>query len=114
MICKATKEPLSHVCGMYNCLYYNDCMKEHEIEQEIALRKQVNSFNNELLDVCPFCGKKVAKLYMDSDLDFGDSARQVLACCNFRNGGCGATGGYANTVEQAVLNWNQRVYDKGE
>ena len=53
---------------------------------------------------CPHCGgTNLVFLYAEgSEID-------VTVCCNFNNGGCGATGGYRRTKEEAIEAWNRRT-----
>ncbi len=59
----------------------------------------------EKLKACPFCGN-TNSLNIDVDDD-------VFAVnCNWKEGGCGATGGYRYTEEEAIEVWNNRPVDK--
>jgi hypothetical protein len=51
---------------------------------------------------CLHCGSATAPFVIaESRVDFA-------VCCNRNNGGCGATGGFARTVIEAIMNWNRR------
>ena len=53
---------------------------------------------------CPHCGKKVGILE-----EVGEGSFRVL--CDSRQGGCGAAGGIANSIDDAVEKWNARGYN---
>lgn len=53
------------------------------------------------LRACPFCDKEVAKVQRDP--------YKVYVVCNYHEGGCGATGGYYHTEEEAIEAWNRRA-----
>jgi Lar family restriction alleviation protein len=68
------------------------------------------------LKPCPFCGKteiivlnanEISELDRDSELWADDPA--FAAVCDFNKGGCGATGGYRETVTEASETWNRRT-----
>ena len=54
----------------------------------------------EELKPCPFCKKEVARIWEDE----GD----FTVVCDWGKGGCGASGGYRGTEEEAVKAWNRR------
>lgn len=54
------------------------------------------------INYCPHCGKKVGIL---EEVD--ENRFRVL--CDSRHNGCGATGGIANSIEEALEKWNARV-----
>lgn len=70
------------------------------------------------LDKCPHCGKRVAEIVSDLELGSCDSyegdphycPESFTVVCNVHEGGCGATGGYAETKEGAARKWNKRDY----
>lgn len=77
----------------------------------------------EKLKPCPFCGwtprlTTAAEIdYMDEgDPDYRDASETYAVCCEFNNGGCGATGcyygKYQGGAEKAVAAWNRRVTDE--
>ena len=53
------------------------------------------------LKACPFCQKRVGHV-------IEEDANNFAVCCDVYKGGCGATAGYASTIEKAVENWNMR------
>ena len=68
------------------------------------------------LKPCPFCGKteiivldanEISELDRDSEL-WADGPT-FAAVCDFNKGGCGATGGYRETVTEASETWNRRT-----
>lgn len=75
--------------------------------------------------VCPHCGKQTAVLSCAKELEeckyfededkcpsfewFEPPCKMVRVVCDFQKGGCGATGGYATSIEEAVKKWNMRV-----
>ena len=65
------------------------------------------------LKPCPFCGKKDIAVYSDAEINESDNEPKCYAvCCDVNNGGCGATGGYKKTREEAAENWNKRTENK--
>lgn len=69
-----------------------------------------------ILKPCPFCGStaitvldanEISELDCDSELWADDPT--FAAVCDFNKGGCGATGGYRETVTEASEAWNQRT-----
>lgn len=67
------------------------------------------------LKQCPFCGKLVAEISNCKELEECknfeecDSGEYYCVVCDFNNGGCGASGGFRETEEQAIYVWNNRV-----
>jgi Lar family restriction alleviation protein len=65
------------------------------------------------LKPCPFCGNKEVGIFSDSDLgesDLGeDESGQFTAVCSYNIGGCGASGSYEYTREEAAARWNTRT-----
>lgn len=63
-----------------------------------------------LLQRCPFCGMSVAEIWKQSDAYEGkvDPERYTIVC-SFYEGGCGATCGFHDTINDAVKRWNVRV-----
>lgn len=70
-------------------------------------------FNEELgieLKDCPFCGKDILVVSREDEA-YGKAKNKngyFAVCCNFNKGGCGSTGGYRKTKEEAVEVWNKR------
>ena len=71
---------------------------------------------------CPFCGKDVAVIMDDYSEclelwgdEFDESGLEATDCkavvCSFLDGGCGASGGWRKTEEEAVEAWNRRAHD---
>lgn len=67
------------------------------------------------LQNCPFCGesehKSVVGLVTDCAIEgrtTGDS-EYFAVVCDYRAGGCGASGGYNVDPDKAVAKWNKRV-----
>ena len=60
------------------------------------------------LKPCPFCGN--TKLFVgDSDaIKNDDDHINFTVCCDFEQGGCGATCGYELTKAKAITKWNTR------
>jgi len=71
----------------------------------------------EELKPCPMCGKSVAKVTTSSDMfpeqeDEGNSESYAVVCdAHMPNGpgGCGASGGFAQTEGEAIAAWNRRA-----
>ena len=69
------------------------------------------------LKPCPYCGKSVARIVNcyenncreDTSDCAGEYCHTVAVCCDFYKGGCGATGGYRKTEEEAIGAWNRRA-----
>ena len=63
------------------------------------------------LKPCPFCGKTepVAVFTANEICGSMNEPENYAVCCDAENGGCGATGGYGITEEEAVKNWEQRT-----
>lgn len=67
------------------------------------------------LKACPHCGNSVAELTNCAELEdctcFESCAEEPFVCvvCNANNGGCGASGGYADSTEKAIEKWNRRA-----
>ena len=79
---------------------------------------------------CPMCGKDVAEITNAHNLencanfesedcpcehyeDTGECAYYSVVC-DFTKGGCGCTGGFRITLEEAVKAWNRRIYEQNE
>ena len=65
------------------------------------------------LKACPFCGK-TEPLIVDTDtnideLEEGEGTGFYTVCCNYLTGGCGATGAYRETEQEAIVAWNRRT-----
>ena len=52
---------------------------------------------------CPHCGK--SNIVLDED----ENTNMKSFVCDFNNGGCGASGGYRETKEEAIEAWNRRA-----
>ena len=58
------------------------------------------------LKPCPFCGKKVSViLYWEGRIN----GYQYQVVCDVYENGCGASGRYCDTVEEAKEVWNRRA-----
>lgn len=75
---------------------------------------------DEKLKPCPFCGKSVAEIddakelggcpyYDDCDQAEYEQCEMHTVVCNVHKGGCGASSGYYDTVEDAVAAWNRHA-----
>lgn len=61
------------------------------------------------LKPCPFCGNgKIEILSEPEELD-DINYSQFVACCSVLANGCGATGGFAGTEQEAADKWNRRA-----
>ncbi len=73
---------------------------------------------------CPFCGKDVATITTAKELEdctrFEDAQCPALVweecrykkiVCDVREGGCGASTGFAFSLEKVVQKWNGRAYE---
>ena len=73
------------------------------------------------LNSCPFCGKSDSVMYSNCK-DLGDCQNweecvipgHIAVVCSFLSGGCGASGGYRKTAEEAADAWDQRADAKTE
>lgn len=54
---------------------------------------------------CPFCNKELMTIVND------ENNLTCAVVCDFTKGGCGGSGGYRNTIEQAIEAWNRRAED---
>lgn len=64
------------------------------------------------LKPCPFCGKEVAKVvdqYELNDLPDDGCIRMYTVVCDYDDGGCGATCGFTPRDYNAVKRWNVRL-----
>lgn len=59
------------------------------------------------LKPCPLCGKFTAELTQKDGSEYGSEYYAVV--CNFQKGGCGCTGGFRKTPEEAEDAWNMRA-----
>ena len=70
---------------------------------------------SEKLKRCPFCGKEVAVVSSCVEVEgcgnFESCGGAGYSCvvCDAQNGGCGASGGYHDTREEAIDAWNRRA-----
>ena len=73
------------------------------------------------LETCPFCGKNVAEItniqncemcanFEDEEMcpSYEECGYGHFIVCNVNNGGCGASTGWYQTVEEAINAWNRR------
>ena len=71
----------------------------------------------EKLKKCPICGK-IDTLFVGTSKEIEEkkedeySSGYFAVCCNFQHGGCGTTGGYRATEEEATTLWNTRAEDE--
>lgn len=56
---------------------------------------------------CPFCGE-TEHLRIDDASEKDSCCTGLGVICDATKGGCGATGGYAPTKEEAVTKWEKR------
>ena len=81
----------------------------------------------ENLKPCPFCGKSVAEFVTIKELEeckhFEDDAcpaYEPSECavkkivCDFNQGGCGASTGYASSEDKLIELWNRRGDDNAD
>ena len=67
------------------------------------------------LKICPFCGnEKVIVLEESGNSEIFENIRNYVICCDFNNGGCGATSGYRISEEEAIEAWNKRAGEQDE
>lgn len=77
-------------------------------------KKEDNSENRKNgitnLKTCPFCGNKNVEICSGAEIEEDENIAECYAVvCSIHDGGCGATGGYKNTREDAAKNWNNRT-----
>lgn len=67
------------------------------------------------LEPCPFCGSDSAPVLSDcveieACVCFEDCKDGLAKCvvCDIHKGGCGASGGFAYSEEEAIKRWNAR------
>ena len=61
------------------------------------------------LKPCPFCGKRLAVItHDDDDENDGWNYQSCAVVCDATIGGCGASGGYHFSADDAIEAWNQR------
>ena len=64
------------------------------------------------MEPCPFCGNvRAVKCLTADQIDsrYEDCPSFYAVVCDYSEGGCGATGGYRDTPEEAVDTWNRRT-----
>lgn len=71
------------------------------------------------LKPCPFCGKETTDIVDCSETTCAFAIdcfcaetclnKMYAVVCNRTKGGCGATGGYYRTKEEAIEAWNRRA-----
>ena len=61
------------------------------------------------LKPCPFCGNTNLFVGTSAQLHGDDDEDDYAVCCDFEQGGCGATGGYQLSKIKAIELWNKRV-----
>lgn len=67
------------------------------------------------LKPCPFCGSEKLIITDCVELEECDNfekcecVRRYTVCCDFRQGGCGATSGFRLNEEEAIEAWNRRA-----
>ena len=64
------------------------------------------------IKTCPFCGSNSVSCASDQELNFGeDTSQDSTFCvnCDFQKGGCGATGPFRLTIDEAIEAWNRRA-----
>ncbi len=64
---------------------------------------------------CPFCGKQIAEIGTCKNMEECEHFEEcpavepyVCVVCSINRGGCGASTGYQEGVEQAIAAWNRR------
>lgn len=62
---------------------------------------------------CPFCkDEKAPRVLTAEELsprgDPEENSNNFVVCCDVHENGCGGTGGFAQTSEQAIKQWNRR------
>lgn len=63
---------------------------------------------NKLLP-CPFCGQTKTLIFVPDDDYMVYAAVNCRVECETVLGGCGATGGFRETEEEAIEAWNRRA-----
>ena len=66
------------------------------------------------LSPCPFCGNADALIIRRHNPSEGNlpELTTYAVCCNFLEGGCGASGGYRETEADAIEAWEERKVDE--
>lgn len=57
---------------------------------------------NNNLKPCPFCGSESAICIIKENDEY-------VVCCDYSQGGCGATAGYRESIKEAKAIWNTRT-----
>ena len=65
------------------------------------------------LKPCPFCGN-VTHVLLTDNIELGDNDEETAVLmyavvCNYNIEGCGASSGYYEDSDDAVVAWNRRV-----
>lgn len=69
------------------------------------------------LKKCPFCGNIDVFVAQDWEIEGNnpeDGSGYYAVICDYRKGGCGASGGYRETIDEAQIAWNNRESEGGE
>ena len=67
------------------------------------------------LKPCPFCGGEKLIITSCVELEEGNNFAECgcmpnyTVCCDYKQGGCGATSGYRPNKEEAIEAWNIRA-----
>lgn len=72
------------------------------------------------LKPCPFCGGEkliitgCKELEECSNFEKCERTYYYTVCCDFNQGGCGASSGYRLNEEEAIEAWNRRAGEQNE
>jgi len=64
--------------------------------------------NKEELLPCPFCGETKELLLWNGEDDYNNEQVQVVVC-DYIKQGCGSSGSWEDTEQEAVKAWNTRI-----
>lgn len=103
--------------GCVFCLAKGYCSSRCGSCSEILAEWLEEDYKEYDIDSCPFCGNDdIGFLKADSAWTMdpvGDGEENfsngIACCCGLNRGGCGATGRYCSTKNEAVRCWNRRV-----